>query len=300
MRRWHAYEAFVAVVDSGSFTAASNRLKISKSAVSRLISGLEDRLGSQLLFRTTRNLAATDLGREVYRNCVEAFAELEAIDQNAMNHDEKPRGRLRITASDTFGEHFVASFLAEMIALYPELEIDLLITDRTVDIVAEGYDLAIRYSDIVDSTLRIQKLFDLPHICAAAPDYIERMGLPKTPAELKAHNCLVSSFEVCNAWRFTQGSRERSPQLRGTWCSNNGPALMAAALKGAGIVWLPELYLRAHLERGELLEVLSDYRAEAMPVWIVYPARRHATAKVRLVVDHLRMRLAALALQPSG
>jgi DNA-binding transcriptional LysR family regulator len=294
MRRWDAYEALVAVIDSGSFTAAAERLRMSKSAVSRLVSGLEDRLGSQLLFRTTRHLAPTDLGRQVYRKCLEAFADLEQIDQQAMDHDATPRGRLRVIASDTFGEHFIAPLLAEMMATYPDLEIELLITDRNVDIVAEGYDLAIRYSDLVDSTLRTRKLFDLPHVCAASPAYLARMGVPRVPADLARHNCLVSTFEACTPWRFSEGRRERAPQLRGSWVSNNGPALMAAALNGIGVVWLPELYLREQLVRGQLVELLHGFRAPPMPVWSVYPARRHATAKVQLVIDHLRERLAGL------
>lgn len=288
MRRWDAYEAFVVVVDSGSFTAAAERLRLSKSAVSRLISSLEDRLGSQLLFRTTRHLAPTDLGRQVYRNCQDAFTDLELMDQRAMDHDAVPRGRLRITASDTFGENFVAPILAGMMAFYPKLEIELLITDRAVDIVGEGYDLAIRYSDQIDSSLRVQKLFDLPHICAASPAYLSRTSPVEVPADLTRHNCLVSTFEACTAWRFLDGRRERSPQLRGTWCSNNGPALVNAALGNIGVVWLPELYLRSYIKGGDLVELLGSFRAKPMPVWCVYPARRHATAKVQLVIDHLR------------
>ncbi len=291
MRRWDSYEAFVAVVENGSFTAAADKLRISKSAVSRMVSGLEDRLGSQLLFRTTRRLAPTDLGRSVYRRCVEAFDDLEAIDQQAMEHDALPRGRLRVVASDTFGESCVAPLASEMMTLHEQLEIELLITDRTVDIVAEGFDLAIRYSALVDSSLRVQKLFELPHICAASPDYLERAGTPTTPQQLIQHNCLVSTFEACSPWRFGSGRGEKALALTGNWCSNNGPSLVTAALHGIGIVWLPELYLRRHIQSGALVELLADRRSDAMPVWSVYPAKRHATAKVRVFIDYLKARL---------
>jgi DNA-binding transcriptional LysR family regulator len=295
MRRWESYEAFVAVIDHGSFTAAAEKLRTSKSAVSRLVSGLEDRLGSQLLFRTTRHLAPTDLGRLVYRNCVDAFASLESIDREAMEYDAEPRGQLRIVASDTFGEICVAPLVTEMMKLHNQLEIELLITDRTVDIVAEGYDMAVRYSDLVDSSLRAQKLFELPHICVASPDYLQRHGTPLKPQDLKSHNCLVSTFEACNNWRFRHRRAEQVLALRGSWCSNNGPSLMEAAVQGIGVAWLPDLYVERHLKAGKLIEILEPYRASPMPVWAVYPARRQATAKVRSVIGYLRKRLPAVA-----
>lgn len=295
MRRWEAYEAFVAVIETGSFTAAAERLRLSKSAVSRIISGLEDRLGSQLLFRTTRKIAPTDLGKAVYQRCVEAFGDLESIDLEAMEHDATPRGRLRMVASDAFGEIYVAPLVAEMMTIHDKLEVELLITDRTVDIVGEGFDLAIRYNSLVDSSLRVQKLFELPHVCAASPAYLERAGIPVRPVDLVDHNCLVSTFEPCTSWRFKGDDPNKTLALTGSWCCNNGPSLMVGALKSVGIVWLPELYLRPYLQDGSLVQLLSDYRAkEAMPVWCVYPTRRHATAKVRAVIDYLKERLPSL------
>lgn len=288
MRRWDAYEAFVAVVESGSFTAAAEKLRISKSAVSRLVSALEDRLGSELLFRTTRQLGTTDLGRMLYRRCVEAFENLEAIDLDAMDHDAVPRGRLRITASDTFGERWIAPLVAELTSRYDALEVELLITDRVVDIVGEGFDLAIRYNSQVDSSLRAQKLFELPHICAASPVYLNRAGKPVVPEDLTQHNCLISTLEPCSHWKFHAGSQDKQYSLKGTWVSSSGPVLIAAALQGIGIVWLPEVYLREHVNAGRLVELLSEYQANPMDVWCVYPARRQTSAKVRLFIDYLR------------
>jgi len=290
MRRWEAYEAFIAVVECGSFTAAAERLRLSKSAVSRAISSLEERLGSQLLFRTTRQLAPTDLGRSVYRRCVELFDVLASIDSEAMDHDASLRGKLRIVASDSFGEFYIAPLAAEMMREHDQLEIELVITDRTVDVVADGYDMAIRYSALVDSSLRVQKLYELPHICAAAPSYLARAGTPDSVAQLGRHNCLVSTFEACNAWRFGMGRSQKAPNLSGNWCSNNGPALLSAALNGIGIVWLPELYLRPYIEAGALVELLAEDRSEPMPVWAVYPARRQS-AKVRAFIDYVRDQL---------
>jgi DNA-binding transcriptional LysR family regulator len=290
MRRWESYEAFIAVVECGSFTAAAERLRLSKSAISRSISSLEARLGSQLLFRTTRQLAPTDLGRSVYRRCVELFDLLAEIDSEAMEHDASLRGKLRIVASDSFGEYYIAPLAAKMMHLHEQLEIELLVTDRTIDIVADGYDMAIRYSALVDSSLRVQKLYELPHICTASPDYLARAGTPATVAQLVRHNCLVSTFEACNSWRFGTGRSQKAPDLSGNWCSNNGPALLTAALNGIGIAWLPELYVRPHIRAGTLVELLADQRADPMPVWAVYPARRQ-TAKVRAFIEYVKANL---------
>lgn len=291
MRQWEAYEAFVAVVESGSFTAAADRLHVSKSHVSRLVSGLEDKLGSQLLFRTTRHLSPTDLGHTIYKRCIDIFEGLDEIESSAMEFDAVPRGRLRIVASDTFGEACIAPLAAELMSNHEHLEIEVLITDRPVDIVAEGFDLAIRYSSLADSTLRVQKLFELPHICAASPAYISRMGLPSAPHDLINHNCLVSTFGACAPWRLTNLAMDDMFKLAGNWSSNSGPSLVSAALNGIGIVWLPELYLRRHIQSGALVEMLADFRSEPMPVWTVYPARRQTSAKVQLLIDFLKARL---------
>ncbi|HKR90401.1 MAG TPA: LysR family transcriptional regulator [Phenylobacterium sp.] len=299
MRKWDAYEAFVAVVEGGSFTAAAERLRLSKSAVSRLVSSLEERLGSQLIFRTTRQLAPTDLGRTIYDRCVEAFEKLETIDLEAMEHDATPRGRLRIVASDFMGDQWVAPLVAEFMAQYDKLEVELTITATIGDIVAEGFDVAIRLSTLADSTLRAQRVYQVSHICAASPSYLAHAGAPSTPDDLVEHNCLVSSFEACAQWGFRSDSGVSHVRPTGNWTSNTCSSLVAAALRGRGVVWLPELYLRDYITNGQLIEVLSDYRTEPMPVWCVYATRRHTAAKVKLFVDFLKRRLPSCELIPT-
>lgn len=289
MHRWQAYQALVAVIECGSYTAAADRLGMSKSAVSRLVSSLEDRLGSQLMFRTTRQVAPTNLGRSIYSRCVEAFSELERIEQDAMGHDAVPRGRLRVAAADVvFGDRWVAPLVADLAKEYSQLEIELLVTDRMVDIVGEGYDIAIRYNSLLDSSLRAQKVCELPHVCAASPGYLRRAGTPATPEDLVRHSCLVASFEPCKRWNFRGMARGKPPPPNGHVLSNSGPALIAAALAGIGIVWLPELYMREDIQAGGLVEVLSAYRGKPMPVWAVYPTRRQTTAKVQIFVRRLQ------------
>ena len=291
MRRWDAYEAFVAVVEGGSFTAAADRLRLSKSAVSRLVSSLEERLGSQLVFRTTRQLAPTDLGRTIYQRCVEAFESLETIDLEAMEHDALPRGRLRIVAPDFMGDQWIAPIVAEFMGLYDKLEVELAVTPTIGDIVGEGFDMAVRLSALPDSSLRAQKVYDVSHICAASSTYLAQAGIPETPEDLAQHNCLVSSFDACAQWHFRTNSHVNQFRPSGNWVSNTCLSLVAAALRGRGIVWLPELYLRQYLNDGRLVEILPAYRTDPMPVWCVYPARRHTAAKVRLFIEFLKQRL---------
>lgn len=294
MKRWDPYEAFVHVVDSGSFTAAAKRLQVSKSVVSRLISQLEDRLGAQLLFRTTRSLAPTDLGSAVYRQCLNIFDGLEEIENEAMDFDGVPRGRLRMVASDHFGEHYIAPLAAELLERYPSLEIEVQITSRMIDIVAEGFDLAILYSNLSSSTLLAQKIFELPHVVAASPEYLARHGTPASLDDLKDHNCLAATFEACTPWRFNHNGGEQAMEVKGTWRSNSGPAMIEAAMRGIGIVRLPELYMRAHIASGRLMPLLENYSSAAMPVWAVYPGGRHTASKVRMFVDYLKTRLREL------
>ena len=293
MHRWDAYEAFATVVERGSYTSAAEKLGISKSAVSRFISNLEDRLGSQLLYRTTRKLTPTDLGRSVYERCVAAFENLESIELEAMEHDSVPRGRFRIVAGDSFGDIWVAPLVADMANEYRELTVELLVSDRNIDIVGEGYDVAIRHDTQPDSALRAQKICSLPHTCAASPDYLAHAGIPETVEDLTEHNCLISSFEPCREWKFKTGPVPKRANLGSRLLMNSGQSLISAALRGVGIVWLPELYLREYINNGQLVELLAAYRGDAMPVWCVYPARRRGAAKVQIFINHLRKRMAA-------
>jgi DNA-binding transcriptional LysR family regulator len=206
-----------------------------------------------------------------------------------------PRGRLRVTASDNFGEHYIAPLAAELLDRYRHLEIEVHITSRMIDIVAEGFDLAIMYSNLSSSRLLAQKIFELPHVVAASPEYLSRLGTPHAPGDLKDHNCLAATFEVCTPWRFMEAGNERALEVKGTWRSNSGPALLEAALRGIGVVRLPELYLRSHFESGRWVPLLAKFASAPMPVWAVYPGGRHTSSKVRLFVEYLKRRLLELS-----
>lgn len=227
----------------------------------------------------------------LYRQCLNIFDGLEEIENEALDFGGVPRGRLRVVASDNFGEHYIAPLAAELLERYSFLEIEVHITSRMIDIVAEGFDLAIMYSNLSSSSLLAQKVFELPHMVAASPDYLARRGVPKEPDDLKQHNCLVATFEVCTPWRFKDQHGDRDLEVKGTWRSNSGPALLEAAVRGIGIVRLPELYLRPHFASGCLVPLLQTFASAPMPVWAVYPGGRHTSSKVRLFVEFLKKRL---------
>lgn len=293
MNRWDLLHTFVHVVDSGSFSGAAKRLDVSKSLISRKISQLESHLGTQLLFRTTRRIHPTDAGDELFAKCEGLFNSLEEAEQSVLNREYVPRGHLRIVCGDILGERYISRAAARFSALYPELKIDVHVTSRLVDLVAEGYDLAVRYDRLTDSSLKASKVFELPHVVAAAPCYFAERGTPRTIDELERHDCLVATFDPCATWRFRVDRKIIDVDLEGNWRSNNASALITAAVEGLGICRLPELYLREHLRAGRLISIFDEYQYGVFPVWLVYPNTRYVSAKVRLFIDYLRENPAA-------
>lgn len=300
MKRWDLLETFVHVVDAGSFSAAARRLDVSKSLVSKKISQLESNLGTQLLFRTTRQINPTNAGYALFQKCEKLFNSLEEAEQSVLNLEVVPRGHLRIICTDVLGEQYIARATANFCELYPQLKVDVHITMRTVDLVAEGYDMAVRYGQLTDSSLKARKIFELPHVVCAAPAYLEKRGKPEAVEELKQHNCLVATFAPCTTWHFRVGKQNVDVDLEGNWRSNNGSALITAARQGIGICWLPELYVREYIARGELIPLLEDFRADPLPVWMVYPNTRYVSTKVRMFIDYLCENLDALTCEPCG
>jgi DNA-binding transcriptional LysR family regulator len=286
MSRWDLMESFVQVVDAGSFSAAAERLNVSKSLLSKNVSRLERRLGTQLLIRTTRRLNPTDAGAALFQKCERLFNDLDEAEQAVLSLDVKPRGHLRVVCTDVLGEQYVAKAAAEICALHSQLKVDVHVTMRMVDLVAEGYDLAIRYGDLNDSSLKARKVYELPHIVCASPRYFAKRGMPHTIADLHQHNCLVATFDPCATWHFKVDGRDVPIDLQGNWRSNSGSALITAAVEGVGVCRLPELYVRDFLNTGRLVPVLEEFRSDPLPVWMVYPNARYVPAKVRLFIDY--------------
>jgi DNA-binding transcriptional LysR family regulator len=286
MSRWDLLESFVQVVGAGSFSAAAARMNVSKSLLSKNVSQLERHLGTQLLVRTTRRLNPTDAGQELFHKCERLFNDLEEAEQAVLGLDVQPRGHLRVACTDILGEQYIARIAAEMCASYPQLAVNVHITMRTVDLVAEGYDLAIRYGELSDCSLKARKVYELPHVVCASPKYFARHAIPGSIDKLREHNCLVATFDPCKTWHFKVGGRSIAIDLQGNWRSNSGSALITAALEGVGICRLPELYVRDFIMRGQLVPIFEEFRSEPLAVWIVYSNARYVPAKMRLFIDY--------------
>jgi len=294
MDRFLAITAFTRVVEAGSFARAAERLGVSVSAVSRQVAELEAHLGARLLNRTTRRLSLTESGRAFHERCVQLLADLEEAEQTANAGNVAPRGTLRLTAAITFGARHLAPAIAAFLVRYPEMRFDVELSDRAADLVDEGFDLAVRIGDIGSQNLVGRKLGSTQLVCCAAPEYLRAHGEPGTPEDLAAHVCLTyeySSLKTTWPFRDRQG-RERNVRIGGPIHANNGRFLEALAVAGAGICYEPDFIVGPDVRAGRLQPLLRDYAPAASSIYVVYPSRRHLSAKVRAFADFLVERFA--------
>ena len=290
MGQWEGIFEFVAVTETGSFTAAARRLEISTAQVSRQISALENRLNSRLFYRTTRKVSVTEAGQLFYQHCRQLVDGLEEAERALTDLQQTPRGKLKITLPTTYGDRIVAPLLNDFLLQYPELEIECRMTNQQVDLVESGFDLAIRLGRLQDSTLIATQLASRKLYICASPAYLEIHGEPHILEELEHHNCLPGTLEY---WRFQEQGRERNIRINGNLKCNSGQALLDAALKGIGLVQLPDYYVESYLEQGKLISLLSNYQPGNEGVWAVYPLNRNLSLKIKLLVDYLKQALNA-------
>jgi len=282
---------FVAVVDAGGFSAAASKLGLSKSAVSKQVSRLEDRLGARLLNRTTRRLALTEVGRAFYERGVRILAEVEEAERAVTELHAEPRGTLRVNAPMSFGIGHVAPALPAFMARYPELSVDLVLNDRVVDVIDEGFDLAIRITRLRDSSLIARRLARFRRVVCATPAYWNRKGRPTRPDDLAGHDCLIYTYlSNPGEWPFDGPEGRVNLQVTGRLFANNGDALRSVALEGLGVVMIPTFIICDDLIAGRLETVLEDWEERDLGIWAVYPHNRHLSAKVRAFVDFLAER----------
>lgn len=284
-----ALRALRRVVELGSFTAAADALGISHTIVSRQVRQLEEHLGAQLLNRTTRRFALTDAGRDYYEAARQVLDTLDDADRNIGRHQAAPTGTLRINAPMAFGTIEVAQWLPGFMAQYPGLQVDLVCNDRMVDLIEDGFDVALRLArELPDSTLVARRLASSQVVLAAAPDYLRRHGAPATPSDLAQHNCLVYSAAAHpNEWTLNgPDGAEQAVTVRGTLQANTNIALRAAAVAGVGIANAAAFILRDELVRGTLVEVLPGYTVKPRELYALYPQNRHLSPKVRAFVDY--------------
>lgn len=280
-------EAFLVVVEAGSFTAAATRLSVTKSYVSRLVGRLEDRIGARLLQRTTRQLTLTEVGRTYYERCSEAMLLLKEAEAEAAELQSSPQGRLRISLPAAFTVDYLVSPLAEFKSRYPQLTVEALLADRKVDLLAEGFDVAVRIGDLPDSSLVARRLTSADRGVYASPDYLRRHGPIEKPEDLARHEGLLYSYHAMPAtWRMKSPDREALVEVTGSLVSNHGAVLVEAACQGLGVLFLPIFITAGSLRTGRLVRVLPEWKF-SVTVAAVFPNARHVPAKVRLFVDFL-------------
>jgi DNA-binding transcriptional LysR family regulator len=278
---------FVSAVDLHGFTAAADKLGLSKQFVSRRVGALEQRLGVRLLTRTTRKLAVTDLGRIYYERSVRILADVDEADLAVTSQSGQPRGLLRVSAPMSFGTMLLGQLLPRFLLDHPEVSLELDLNDRAVDIIGEGYDMAVRVAALADSTLIARPLAPVPMLVCCSPDYLARRGAPASPDELKRHDCILSSQSRSPLWFFSEEGKLRALPVSGRIRLNNGELARDAAIAGLGIVRLPRFIVAAALDSGALVSLLQDYEAPVSSVYAVYPQHRQASLIIRALTDFL-------------
>jgi len=284
--------AFVRVAETGSFSEAARRLRSSKSVVSRQIAALETDLGVRLLHRSTRALTLTEAGRGYFDQVVRILGEIDEANRSVSHLQAAPRGRLRVNAPMSFGIRHLAPAIPAFLARCPEVEIDMTLNDRFVDLVDEGFDMAVRIGHLIDSSLVARKLAPLRRVVCASPAYLAARGVPATPDEIAGHDCLCySNMSIGDEWKFTTpDGRPWSVEVKGRLRVNNGDALRIAALEGLGLACLPSFIVGADLRTGTLVPVLDGAVHQIGGVFAVYPHTRHLSPKVRAFIDYLAER----------
>lgn len=288
MNPWEGVIEFVAVAKTDSFTAAGKRLNISTAQVSRQVSQLENRLQTKLLYRTTRKVSLTEEGAVYFRHCQQVLEGLDEAERAISSLQHTPHGLIRITAPVTYGERFVMPVVTDFMQQFPAVEVICELTNRQLDLVEGGYDLAIRLGRLPDSSMIAKRLSSRQQYVCASPSYIEQYGEPQTLADLSEHNCLLGSQPH---WYFIEADKIRSIKVQGSLQCSSGMSLLDAAIKGVGMVQLPGYYVKQAISDGSLRALLTSYQQPKEGIWALYPQNRHLSAKVRLLVDKLALTL---------
>jgi len=280
---------FAQVVQSSSFSKAADVLGMSKSSVSKKVSFLEDRLGVRLLNRTTRKLSLTEVGQVFYERCERIMSEAEEAELAITRLQDEPRGHLKLSVPVSFGVMHLGKPMAEFMKRYPDLSVDISLNDRFVDIVDEGFDMALRIGRLADSSLIARKVGSTRLMITASPDYWKEHGKPNHPKELENHNCLSYTLaRDAGQWGFVEEGKEFSVKLGGNIKANNGNIVRDLAVSGAGVAGSPAFIVGRDVAEGLLEVALENFEMEAVNIYAVYPHNRHLSAKVRLFVDFLK------------
>jgi DNA-binding transcriptional LysR family regulator len=292
MDKLASLRAFVKVVELGSFSEAGRRLRLSRSAVSKYVADLEDELGVQLLNRTTRRASPTENGQSYFERALTILTDLDAADRSVAHLQSTPRGLLRVNAPMSFGTIRLGPVIADFMARYPELQIQLVLSDEQLDPVQEGLDVTLRIAELESSSLVARKIVPIDRGICAAPDYLARRGTPAHPSDLRNHNCLTYGFlSTGNQWKLSGPDGDHWIAPSWTLCANNAEVLRDAAVKGCGIAVLPDFIAEKDLASGVLRRIMADYKAPPLALHAIYPPTRHLAVKVRLFIDFLVERI---------
>lgn len=288
MSRWEGFEEFVEVVNLGSFSGAARALGISKSHVSQQVSRLEDRLDTRLLNRTTRKLSLTETGEIYYAQCRQVVEDLEAAEQAVSMLQDEVKGHLRIAAPHLIGEALMVPALAELAKQNPNLKVELDLTSHRVDLIGERFDFAIQVGARQEVNVVNKKLAPTNFHVVASPEYLKQHGVPRKPSDLNEHDCLLFVGDgYSKPWRFKGSKGVQTVNVNSRWSSNSGTVLKKAAEQGMGLAYMPDYYLRESLANNLLTTVLDDWRAIDREIVLIYPHKRHLSAKLRVLTEYL-------------
>lgn len=288
MRDIAVIPVFTSVVEEGSFSRAADKLGITKSAVSKRISGLEAQLGVKLLHRSTRKLSLTEAGERYFEHAAHALRAAQDAEHAATELQKVPRGTLKISIPMSFGRLHIAPLIPVFLKRYPDLSIHMDMSDLARDIIAEGFDLVLASGDLPDSSLIARKLAPLHSVLCASEDYINRCGEPKTPQDLTRHNNILYTYHTTlNEWAFIQNGEEERVRISGNYQVNNSEALRESLLQGLGIGRLPSFAVGEDIRLGRLVRLLPDYQMPHKDLYAVFPEKQYMPEKVRVFIDFL-------------
>jgi len=278
---------FVAAVESKSFTSAAEKMGLSKQFVSRRVSDLEERLGARLMLRTTRRLSVTDLGQAYFDRCLKIIDDVDDVEALVGRGLGTPKGRIKISAPVSFGTLHLGPVLADFLSEFPDVQLDVALNDRVVDIVGEGFDIGLRIGQLEDSSLLARRLANVCMLLVASPQYVASAGPLNSPADLSDHACLLYGHSPGVDWSYRSNGTVSKVAVKGRLLANNGDITLSSALKHQGIARLPDFMVCKHLQAGELVEVLPFFRLEGGGLFAVYAQHRQSSLAVQALIKHL-------------
>jgi DNA-binding transcriptional LysR family regulator len=288
MDKFEEMRVVLAIVDAGSFAAAANVLGMSRPAVSRHLASLEERLGVRLLQRTTRRISLTEEGEVFTARCRELLAEVDEAEAEVTSRSGEAAGRLEVNAPVTFGLLHLARLWPQFMERQPKVSLNVTLSDRVVDLVEEGYDLAVRIGRLASSSLISRRITSTRLVLCASPDYLRRHGAPRTPADLAGHPVMLYTLSsMGDVWEFDGPQGREAVRVHAAMRSNSGDNCRAAALAHRGVVFQPSFLVGEDLARGDLVELMPEYRGAELGVYAVYPTRKHVSPKVRVLIEFL-------------